>query len=215
MSKWIRASTFLLSFLVILFLLIELPFIFDLLGGTTESWNRLSLIGQAYGSVSAIISAVALAGVVVSLNVQRQQTRIAAQYNFRQQHFSLMKAALDDPALMACLGFNRDVDPERRRQLVYINMLTAFWYSAWLVGDLRDAELVANLKHETFTTDMGLLWWERAREFRVVAHEQDLSRFDRIVEQVYQEALASLCSLSAAFISSSLRNLSHLFCAKG
>ncbi|GAA3457701.1 DUF6082 family protein [Dactylosporangium matsuzakiense] len=197
MSRVFRIIGAIIGSLFVLLLLIEVPYLFSLIGGTTDAWNRLSLIGQAYGSVSAIISAIALAGVVVSLVVQRQQTRIAAQYSFRQQHFAVYRAALDDPALMECIGSNQDLDISKRRQLIYINLISTFWYSAWHVGDLRDAELSSNLKSEIFSTEIGRLWWQRAREFRAAAHDQTLSRFDQLIEAAYQEVIASLVAAAA------------------
>ncbi len=47
----------------------------DIANSGGADWNRLSDIGAAYGFTSAIVSALALAGVAVSLVVQNRQAR--------------------------------------------------------------------------------------------------------------------------------------------
>ncbi|MEU9397971.1 DUF6082 family protein [Streptomyces sp. NPDC048324] len=52
------------------------PFVLqDVAGSKGVDWNGLSQIGAAYGFTSAIVSALALAGVAGSLIVQNRQAR--------------------------------------------------------------------------------------------------------------------------------------------
>jgi uncharacterized membrane protein len=47
--------------------------------GRQVDWSRLSDIGQTYGAVSAIVAAVALLGVTVSLVIQGREAKAARQ----------------------------------------------------------------------------------------------------------------------------------------
>ncbi|GIF70970.1 hypothetical protein Asi02nite_04880 [Asanoa siamensis] len=169
--------------------LIQLPFLFGLLGGDERDWERLSFIGQAYGSVSAIISAVALAGVVATFILQRRQTQLSAQYSMRQHHLTLMKMAMDDPSLMQCLGEKSDFSHEEAKQQTYINLLTTFWCSGWLVGDFSNNEMRVLLRDTLFSTEMGRQWWVRVAPWRAEANHGRLRKFDGIIEKAYREWL--------------------------
>src|SRR5262245_16444045 len=70
------------------------------------NWHALSEVGQAYGAVSAVLSGLALGGVVVSLLIQQRQARTSTQYAIRERHFDLLKLMLDQPDLM--YGFAMD-----------------------------------------------------------------------------------------------------------
>ncbi|MCO5971751.1 DUF6082 family protein [Actinoallomurus soli] len=45
--------------------------------GATDRWERLSFIGQTYGAASAIISVLALVGIVLTLSYQARETKLA------------------------------------------------------------------------------------------------------------------------------------------
>jgi hypothetical protein len=70
-------------------------------------WNRLSDIGAAYGFTSAIVSALALAGVAVSLIVQDRQARAEQVQGIRSYYLELVRLELDDMALFSPFGATR------------------------------------------------------------------------------------------------------------
>lgn len=72
--------------------------------GDQVDWNRLSNIGETYGAVSAVVAAVALLGVLVSLVIQSRETKAARANARRAHHVELMRMAMDDRRYMECWG---------------------------------------------------------------------------------------------------------------
>lgn len=60
---------------------------------------RLSAIGQTYGGVSALLTALALGGVVLSLLYQARDVGIAGEQARRAVHNELLKMELERPAI--------------------------------------------------------------------------------------------------------------------
>ncbi|MFG1838032.1 DUF6082 family protein [Micromonospora sp. NPDC049175] len=167
---------------------------------SSTDWERLADIGQAYGSVSVLLSALALVGVAAATISQNRQSRIALEYAQRDQHALLLKMAIDDASLMECWGsLAQEPDPERRRQHAYINLTLNFWASTWQLGGMPESQVRGLLAAEIFATEVGLSFWDQARLTRDVVHAgTKTSVFDRIVEDEYLRALARLRETSAS-----------------
>lgn len=80
------------------------PFGLRVFDGHDEEWERLSLIGQTYGAISALIAVLALLGVVAALVYQARELRRAADENRRQAMGDLLRMAMADPDLDECWG---------------------------------------------------------------------------------------------------------------
>ncbi|WBB86073.1 DUF6082 family protein [Micromonospora sp. WMMC264] len=193
----------LLVFLGGLALLLSPPLI-DYAFDPSTDWERLANIGQAYGSVSMLLSALALVGVVATTISQNRQARIALEYAQRDQHALLLKMAIDDAVLMECWGsLTQDPAPERRRQRAYINLILNFWATTWQLGGMPESQLRGLLAADIFATEIGLRFWEQARLTRKIVHAgAQPAAFDRIVEDEYLRALAKLRSTEASGIGS-------------
>ena len=193
----------LLVFLGGLALLLSPPLI-DYAFDPSTDWERLANIGQAYGSVSMLLSALALVGVVATTISQNRQARIALEYAQRDQHALLLKMAIDDAVLMECWGsLTQDPAPERRRQRACINLILNFWATTWQLGGMPESQLRGLLAADIFATEIGLRFWEQARLTRKVVHAgAQPAAFDRIVEDEYLRALAKLRSTEASGIGS-------------
>ncbi|MET7708964.1 DUF6082 family protein [Micromonospora sp. NPDC005413] len=174
-----------------LVLLLSPPLIGFAFDSNTD-WERLADIGQAYGSVSVLLSALALVGVVATVISQTRQSGIALEYAQRDQHAMLLKMAIDDASLMECWGsLTQDLDPQRRRQRAYINLILNFWAATWQLDGMPESQLRGLLASDIFATEMGLSFWEQARLTRKVVHAgAKPAAFDRIVEDEYLRALA-------------------------
>ena len=180
------------------------PPLIDYAFDPSTDWERLANIGQAYGSVSMLLSALALVGVVATTISQNRQARIALEYAQRDQHALLLKMAIDDAVLMECWGsLTQDPAPERRRQRAYINLILNFWATTWQLGGMPESQLRGLLAADIFATEIGLRFWEQARLTRKVVHAgAQPAAFDRIVEDEYLRALAKLRSTEASGIGS-------------
>lgn len=167
------------------------PFGLRVFDGHDEEWERLSLIGQTYGAISALIAVLALLGVVAALVYQARELRRAADENRRQAMGDLLRMAMADPDLDECWGPVEDAgDPRSRKQLMYTNMIVTQWGTSFRAGATPERRLRANAR-EMFSGPVGRAYWERARERRLSAPgSRAEQRFNRILEAAYQETSA-------------------------
>jgi len=100
------------------------PFALAVFTGATRHWERLSFIGQTYGAASAVLSVLALIGVVVTLRIQAGESKTAREHAIRQSNIELVKMAMDDPVYNECWGPALALaDETRQRQWVYVNLI--------------------------------------------------------------------------------------------
>jgi hypothetical protein len=177
-------------------LLILSPLAFIFLDSSRFDWARLANIGQAYGSVSVVISALALLGIAFSLVAQNHQAAIAKEYSHREQQSALLKMAIDDPALLACWGSGSSdlfgKTEERRRQMLYLTIVFTFWYSSWKVGALSEGTVRGNIA-DIFQGELARSFWSIARQTRSRIHSDSAEvAFDLIVETEYQRVMSGI-----------------------
>jgi Family of unknown function (DUF6082) len=72
--------------------------------GDQTNWERLSYIGQTYGAASALLSALALVGIAVTLVLQARDTKVSREQGQRILHVGLLKMAMDNPLYRRCWG---------------------------------------------------------------------------------------------------------------
>lgn len=110
-------------------------------GAADRDWRRLSEIGQTYGAVSALLSTLALGGVLVSLLLQRQAARLEREQAQRALHVELMRMAIENPDLQACFGpFGDGLSDVERGQWTYINQVVLLSERAMRRAQGGDAE---------------------------------------------------------------------------
>lgn len=86
-------------------------------------WRTLSDIGQAFGTVSAVISAVALAGVVNSLRLQRKQTHVSAHDTARSLRMQLVLFAMQNPKYLPIWGFPMQGGQDEASEFAYTSLV--------------------------------------------------------------------------------------------
>jgi hypothetical protein len=69
------------------------------------NWARLSSIGRTYGAISAVISGVALAGIVVSLFLQTRELDLTREQMFRNYHLDLVRFSVENPRFISSWGY--------------------------------------------------------------------------------------------------------------
>ena len=127
--------------------------------GTDEGWHRLSDVGSAFGIISAVISAVALVGVAISLNVQRRHTRIAQLEVVLALRTQLLQVAVDQPAFLRIWGFDATEGKER----AYTSMVFSYLNMAYSLGLLTNFELTRYCA-AAFREPAVLAFWAASRE---------------------------------------------------
>jgi hypothetical protein len=84
------------------------------------NWAKLSSVGQAYGTVSALLVVLGLSGVAVTVLLQVRESRHGRVQAARNRQHDLVKMAMDDPVYMAMMGPEGNF--EQRRQASYANL---------------------------------------------------------------------------------------------
>lgn len=157
--------------------------------GNEINWNRLSEIGTTYGAVSAIIAAIALFGVAVSLVIQSREAKAARNNAQRAHHVDLLRMAMDDPRYMECWGPYLTENFDAERQYTYVNLIVTQWHSEYEIGEMTDVLLRATAA-SVFTSSPGRQYWEASGSFwRDNYSSRRAKRFFRVLDEVYHEAL--------------------------
>lgn len=184
------AVTILLLVIVAMGLVILSPLALPALdNGGEVDWSRLSDIGQTYGAVSAIVAAIALIGVMVSLVIQGREMKQARKNARRGLHVELMRMAMDDPRYMEVWGpYDTDTFAAEGQQ-TYVNLVVAHWYSEYEVGEMSDTLLRAT-SAEVFASVPGRRYWHTVGPFwRDNYSGRRARRFHQVLEETYQEAI--------------------------
>lgn len=148
----------------VLAVLLLSPFVLEEISGSKGvDWNRLSQIGAAYGFTSAIVSALALAGVAGSLIVQNRQARAEQVQGIRSYYLELVRLELDDMALYQPVWGDTDItDPHERKRHVYADLMMNYAWMGFEIGTIREP-LLRDMLAGMFTGEAGRHYWSRAR----------------------------------------------------
>jgi hypothetical protein len=170
------------------------PFLLGVLKGfEITDWTRLSEIGQTYGAVSAVLSALALGAVAVSVSVQARQAKASQIQVVRQFHLDLIRTQLDDlPTYLPCWGPLDLPGPVAQRRHIYTNLVFSYASMGYNVGEIS----------EPWLRDMltGMLRGESARRYWLMARGAWIAsaitdrrgrRFVDIVDDEYRRAEAA------------------------
>lgn len=156
------------------------------------NWSHLSQIGATYGAISAVIAAIALTGVVMSLILQRHEALVARRSTMRALHVDLMKLAMDDPVYMECWGEYVTENFDTERQFTYVNLIVSHWHAMYEIGECTDA-ILHSMATELFSGEPGRRFWKIAGSGRIKrAQNRKIRRFYEIIEKAYREALTRL-----------------------
>jgi hypothetical protein len=156
-------------------------------GAGDRDWRRLSEIGQTYGAVSALLSALALGGVLVSLLLQRQSARLDREQAQRALHVELMRMAIESPELQDCFGpFGDGLSELERRQWTYINQVVLLSEMRFEVGGVDEA-WVRGSASELFGSPISRRWWAYVRERRTTSTRRR-RRLHEILDEEWQTA---------------------------
>ncbi|MEU5539046.1 DUF6082 family protein [Streptomyces sp. NPDC020362] len=152
-------------------------------------------MNQIISAISVIISAAALAIIAVSLAYQSRQIKISQDEAMRSRHRELVIMSMNDSMLQASWGGVPfpGVSAERRRQLLFANLIFSWYFSSYLLKDANDAQLRVNLS-SFFQGEIGREYWSVSRsgwlELIDSAETKRKRTFSSIAESCYQSATA-------------------------
>jgi uncharacterized protein DUF6082 len=160
--------------IVILGLVLLSPFALRAIAHYQKDWSQLSYIGQTYSAVSALLSSLALAGVVVSLLYQARDSQTTHEQVTRTFHHELLKMEMEDPALMTAVGAPWDLsipaESEPIRQYLYIQMWVSFLAGNYVIGETSEPVVRYIAEHEIFRSNAGRMYWQAAGQVGFLPH---------------------------------------------
>ncbi|WP_324608681.1 DUF6082 family protein [Streptomyces sp. NRRL S-1824] len=184
----------------LLALIISTPFVLSAIAPASTDWGRLSDISQAYGAVSVLLSAIALAGVALSLIYQVRQARTSSEQAIRDSHLQLATLALSDPDLLQ--AWSPPVAPvtlKRHQQHLITSLALGELLQRFRIGHLSVEKLAVKLDGH-FCGEIAREQWEREGSgWRVTMGAGDRRDrvFVRLVDERYQAAIAAGPALAA------------------
>jgi hypothetical protein len=155
-------------------------------------WSNLSNIGQTYDAVSALITALALGGVVISLLYQARDVRAARSQAIRKFQFELIQMELEDADLMwasgAPWGMTIPADHRALRRHIFVHMWLSFWEDQFLLNEMS-AKSVRLAARELFSGAPAREYWESVGNGRLLSNEGGTLQFLRIIDEEYKAAI--------------------------
>ena len=170
------------------------PFALGALAHSRHDWNVLSNIGQTYGAVSALLSSLALGGVVVSLLYQARDSQNSREQTTRSFQRELIKIEMDDPSLMtaggAPWGLNIPYESSAIREHLYVQMWV-FLAGNYALGELSDGSARYLASHELFSSEAGRRYWAEVGKLQLAHSTGRRKRFFRILDIEYEGLISS------------------------
>jgi hypothetical protein len=142
-------------------------------------------LDQVYAAPSAMISALALCGVIVSLTLQWRQVQVSQVVAARERHFELVMLAFEDPRL----AFERSPVPltdDDRRVWMHSNLWMTQWNLLWQLRQLDESNL-RRLALTLFADPARLNWWQAAGSTWSSDSSRSGREFFRIVTDAHRE----------------------------
>jgi hypothetical protein len=179
---------------VIVCLVILSPLALTTLDHLQGNWPQLSNIGQTYGAVSALLSSIALGGVVVSLLFQARSNRTEREETTRSLHHDLMKMEMDDPGLMTAMGAPRGLpipaNAAAIRGFLYVRMWTTFLAGSFAIGEIAESDARYLAAHEIFGSQAGRDFYAAIGKAHVEHSTGRRQRFYEILNEEYSKVVS-------------------------
>jgi hypothetical protein len=176
----------LLAALAVLGLVVASPVWMGWIRRRSTDWAQLADVGQAYGGVSAILSAFALCAVAFSILVQRLQLRTAALDLDRRRHLDLIQIALGDDELVGVVSPRLRGNPHARAY-AYANLWVSYWFTLWEMGRLGEDGLRRNAA-AMFQNPVSRDWWHGVEEgWALGMRSRRTRRFTDVLTEICNE----------------------------
>ncbi|WP_306211661.1 DUF6082 family protein [Actinoplanes sp. RD1] len=158
---------------------------------TTDNWGTLSNVGQAYGGVSAILTALALIGVAASLLVQRQQAHIARTQAIRAFQLQMLTLCLEKPeTYYPLMGHEVTGDTEDARRQIFATYFLNYVHAGYSIDFFDEQSLMGDVFPRFFKFDTGRAYWESMRPVWVARYFTKKSRkYVGMLDASYERAV--------------------------
>ena len=185
-----RKSTYLTAAIALFLVVLGSPSLILLTGGYSDSeLVRLSNIGQAYGSISAVLSALALIAIGASIAYQVRQERaqrIDALNRVFSGHLELLMQDIE--AYGPCVIDPAEFDsPKQMRQYFFTSMWLNNLRTMYELGAYTEAHLRNEPIKDMTRSPLAREFWNKRRSY-ILAQEGKLSTFHKIVDEEFRAA---------------------------
>jgi hypothetical protein len=181
--------------MAIVSLVILSPFALAGVAHFRSDWLQLSNIGQTYGAISAILSALALGGILASLIYQARDSRNSHEQITRTFQFELIKLELEDPSLMAALGapWGLDIpsDIASLREFLYVQMWVSYVAGRYAAGEIPASTVRQWAAFELFIGNAGRAYWSATGRRQLGNSKGRYNGFFRLLDDEYKKAVSS------------------------
>jgi hypothetical protein len=153
-----------------------------------SGWETLSYIGQTYGAIAAILTALSLLALVWSIRLQSRGLEVQTEQVARAHYIDLVTLALQNPNLLPGSPWGPSAEPA----MVYAGLWMAHWRGLYVLGYMPEDELRIELTGLFRVSPLARQRWTGTREFWRAGnlHGKD-RRFFEIVEESLATAVAS------------------------
>jgi hypothetical protein len=173
-----------LALITTILLIVFSPLALSILDDGQRDWERLSLIGQSYGAISAVLAAAAVIGVALTLILQQRQMRESRRLAIRQFHTDLLAMAIDKPELLQAWGPAPQPDGAEPRLTTYTNLVLNYFVLLHQTGSADLEEIRLHLKFMA-TGEWARSYWESTASIWTTAY----SGRSRQIVDVFAEEL--------------------------
>lgn len=159
------------------------------------NWASLSNIGQTYGAISALLSALALGGVAISLLYQARDLKTSREQTSRAIHQELMRMEIEDPFYMEILaapwgrtaGLN-DYDALRRNN--FVHLWVSYWEGQYVLGEMPESAVRLAASSELLVSPFGRRYWSLGRAGKLKSNTGRRLQFIKIIDEEYRKIVA-------------------------
>jgi hypothetical protein len=177
-----------------------------LLASGTREWALLGNVGQAYGGISALISALALIGITGALLVQANQHKLDRLTAVRGMHSHILSIVREDIELYApVMGIHLEDERSTRRRMFRIEALhhLAIGFDT---GLLTEEGLRSEAFAEFFRYEENRQFWETANSYWLAgARGRRQRKFVRIADEKLAYAKSTGPGLPLPYSSSQIQ----------
>jgi hypothetical protein len=146
--------------------------------GDASTWARWGNVGQTFEAVNSVVSALALAGLLISwyfesrnMQVARLTLQRSLEAEVRNHHLGLVRLAMNDPQLAAVWPRDADGDAVTQKQHFYANELIQYMWLAHVSGLSSRSQLVSDLRFLFTSPKIRAYWKDTAATRRAVYTE--------------------------------------------
>jgi hypothetical protein len=160
-------------------------------GNTSDgSIARLGNIGQAYGVLSAVLSAAALLALAGSIAYQVKERRDDRIITWRTAHESLLRLTIEEPEIFGpCIMNVADFkDLEEVRRYLFTTLWLGYGRAGISVGYMTEASLRDEILGKMFESPVGRELWSLRRE-RLEHVGIYGAWYEKVVEEEYRKAV--------------------------